>query len=58
MLPPVRVRTAGDEPVPVVDGVHAAIGVDALRVDGGLRFVVEVWFGQGESAEGFEGGGP
>ncbi len=26
MLPPVRVRTAGDEPVPVVDGVHAAIG--------------------------------
>jgi SpoVK/Ycf46/Vps4 family AAA+-type ATPase len=25
MLPPVRVRTAGDEPVPVVDGVHAAI---------------------------------
>src|SRR5260370_10682928 len=26
MLPPVRGRTAGDEPVPVVDGVHAAIG--------------------------------
>ena len=26
MLPPVRVRTAGDEPVPVVDRVHAAIG--------------------------------
>jgi SpoVK/Ycf46/Vps4 family AAA+-type ATPase len=26
MLPPVRVRTAGDEPVPVVDAVHAAIG--------------------------------
>ncbi len=26
MLPPVRVRTAGGEPVPVVDGVHAAIG--------------------------------
>ena len=26
MLPPVRVRTARDEPVPVVDGVHAAIG--------------------------------
>jgi SpoVK/Ycf46/Vps4 family AAA+-type ATPase len=25
MLPPVRGRTAGDEPVPVVDGVHAAI---------------------------------
>jgi SpoVK/Ycf46/Vps4 family AAA+-type ATPase len=25
MLPPVRVRTAGDQPVPVVDGVHAAI---------------------------------
>jgi SpoVK/Ycf46/Vps4 family AAA+-type ATPase len=25
MLPPVRVRTAGDEPVPVVDSVHAAI---------------------------------
>jgi len=25
MLPPVRVRTAGNEPVPVVDGVHAAI---------------------------------
>jgi SpoVK/Ycf46/Vps4 family AAA+-type ATPase len=26
MSPPVRVRTAGVEPVPVVDGVHAAIG--------------------------------
>ena len=26
MSPPVRGRTAGDEPVPVVDGVHAAIG--------------------------------
>src|ERR1700761_9084134 len=26
MLPPVRGRAAGDEPVPVVDGVHAAIG--------------------------------
>ena len=26
MLPPVRGRTPGDEPVPVVDGVHAAIG--------------------------------
>ena len=26
MSPPERVRTAGDEPVPVVDGVHAAIG--------------------------------
>ena len=26
MLPPVRVRTVGDEPVPVVDSVHAAIG--------------------------------
>ena len=26
MLPPVRVRTAGHEPVPVVDSVHAAIG--------------------------------
>src|SRR5580704_4863622 len=26
MLPPVRGRTAGDEPVPVADGVHAAIG--------------------------------
>ena len=26
MLPPVRVRTAGQEPVPVVDSVHAAIG--------------------------------
>jgi len=26
MPPPGRVRTAGDEPVPVVDGVHAAIG--------------------------------
>ncbi len=26
MSPPGRVRTAGDEPVPVVDGVHAAIG--------------------------------
>src|ERR1700727_2302375 len=25
MLPPVRGRTPGDEPVPVVDGVHAAI---------------------------------
>ncbi len=25
MLPPVRVRTAGQEPVPVVDSVHAAI---------------------------------
>jgi SpoVK/Ycf46/Vps4 family AAA+-type ATPase len=25
MLPPDRVRTAGNEPVPVVDGVHAAI---------------------------------
>ena len=25
MLPPVRGRTAGDEPVPVVDSVHAAI---------------------------------
>src|SRR5262249_32932493 len=25
MSPPVRGRTAGDEPVPVVDGVHAAI---------------------------------
>jgi SpoVK/Ycf46/Vps4 family AAA+-type ATPase len=25
MLPPVRVRSAGDEPVPVVDNVHAAI---------------------------------
>src|ERR1700761_71100 len=25
MLPPVRGRTAGDEPVPVVDNVHAAI---------------------------------
>jgi SpoVK/Ycf46/Vps4 family AAA+-type ATPase len=26
MLPPVRGRAEGDEPVPVVDGVHAAIG--------------------------------
>ena len=26
MSPPVRGRTAGDEPVPVVDGVHATIG--------------------------------
>ena len=26
MLPPVRVRTAGQEPVPVVNSVHAAIG--------------------------------
>ncbi|HEX3714486.1 MAG TPA: AAA family ATPase [Trebonia sp.] len=26
MLPPDRVRTAGNEPVPLVDGVHAAIG--------------------------------
>src|ERR1700752_393485 len=25
MLPPVKGRTPGDEPVPVVDGVHAAI---------------------------------
>ena len=30
MLPPVRVRTAGHEPVPVVDSVHAAIGVPPL----------------------------
>ena len=43
MLPPVRVRAAGDEPVPVVDSVHAAIRRAPLLVRPALTVLAVIF---------------